>query len=190
MESIEENPGASGAQQLKNFRQSMKVARRQAGMTQTDLANAMNERGHTFRQQTIQKIESGDRSLQFDEAAEIAEVIGVPLERLAKNSSALETLTTVYEHAKSLAESEGAARGYLERCLELRVKVPATLRLAATIDEARDLAEVDQDTFRDAVDGLERWLSVSSPDELLTKLKVRHLIAPITGEQADESSAT
>ncbi len=143
-------------------------------MTQTDLANAMNARGHVFRQQTVQKIESGDRSLQFDEAAEIADILGLPLDRLTQGSSAVESLSDIYGHAAALAEASGKARAFVEQWLDLQANIPAYLRLAAGVDAKRELTERDREVFEEAVSALQRWAAIDSADALLAQLQLAH----------------
>src|SRR4051794_35884755 len=58
------------------------VLRRGSGMTQTELAEAVSERGIPFRQQTIVKIEKGQRPLRLREADAIAAALGVDLAAL------------------------------------------------------------------------------------------------------------
>ena len=49
-----------------------------AGMTQAQLADALEPQGFSFQQQTILKIEKGDRPLKFTEALAISHVLGIP----------------------------------------------------------------------------------------------------------------
>jgi transcriptional regulator with XRE-family HTH domain len=51
--------------------------RKEKGMSQTDLAQELTERGFPFQQQTILKIEKGARPLKLEEAQVIAEILGV-----------------------------------------------------------------------------------------------------------------
>lgn len=48
-----------------------------AGLSQAQLAEALSEYGYTFQQQTILKIEKGDRPLKFAEALAIAHALRV-----------------------------------------------------------------------------------------------------------------
>jgi transcriptional regulator with XRE-family HTH domain len=53
--------------------------RKAVGMSQTDLAQALTERGASFQQQTVLKVEKGSRPLKLDEAALIADILTVPV---------------------------------------------------------------------------------------------------------------
>ncbi|MDN4595912.1 helix-turn-helix transcriptional regulator [Leifsonia virtsii] len=57
----------------------MKMRREQLGLTQTDLAKQLKALNLPFHQQTIQRIEAGDRPLRLDEAFTIAGLLGVDL---------------------------------------------------------------------------------------------------------------
>ena len=58
-----------------NFIQRMKELRT-AKMSQTELARQLSRRGLPFHQQTVQRIEKGERPLRLNEALEIAEILG------------------------------------------------------------------------------------------------------------------
>lgn len=69
----------------RNFRDEMRRLREAAGMTQTDLARHLKAYGLPFHQQTIQRIEQGDRPVRLNEAHLIATVLEVPLETMTAN---------------------------------------------------------------------------------------------------------
>ncbi len=58
-----------------NFIERMKELRT-AKMSQTELARQLNRRGLPFHQQTVQRIEKGERPLRLNEAHAIAEILG------------------------------------------------------------------------------------------------------------------
>ena len=58
-----------------NFIARMKELRT-AKMSQTELARQLSDRGLQFHQQTVQRIEKGERPLRLNEALEIAEILG------------------------------------------------------------------------------------------------------------------
>src|ERR1700720_1898610 len=58
-----------------NFIQRM-IELRTAKMSQTELARQLSGRGLPFHQQTVQRIEKGERPLRLNEALEIAEILG------------------------------------------------------------------------------------------------------------------
>lgn len=66
-----------------------RMAQRRAalGMTQNELARRLKERGLPFHQQTVQRVEVGERPVRLDEAHVIAEIL----------DTSLETMLTIYE---------------------------------------------------------------------------------------------
>jgi predicted RNase H-like HicB family nuclease len=68
-----------------NFIRNMRRLRELAGLNQTDLANALKDKGiTTFWQQTIQRIENGQRPVRLNEAHAIAEVLGKSVEEMVQ----------------------------------------------------------------------------------------------------------
>ncbi len=53
--------------------------RKAAGLSQADLAHALNQRGASFQQQTVLKVEKGSRPLKLDEAVMIADILKMPV---------------------------------------------------------------------------------------------------------------
>lgn len=52
------------------------------GMSQSALARAMSEQGWPWHQQTVAKVEAGRQAAGVSEAAAVAEILGVSLDRL------------------------------------------------------------------------------------------------------------
>jgi transcriptional regulator with XRE-family HTH domain len=64
----------------RNFVEQMVRLREMRKMTQTDVAKALKSYGLPFHQQTIQRIETGERPVRLNEAHLIAKVLGVGLD--------------------------------------------------------------------------------------------------------------
>lgn len=62
----------------------LQLLRKDSGLSQSDLAERLTERGVPFRQQTVLKIEKGSRPLRVDEAAIIAEVLDLSVDDLLR----------------------------------------------------------------------------------------------------------
>jgi len=73
----------------RNFIEQMKRLREARNMTQSDLARALKARSLPFHQQTIQRIESGERPVRLDEAFLIAEMLDVELSTMVNAGSDL-----------------------------------------------------------------------------------------------------
>jgi transcriptional regulator with XRE-family HTH domain len=76
----------------RNFIQQMQRLREAHGMTQTDLARQAKSHGLKFHQQTIQRIESGQRPIRLGEAHVIASIFGVHLEEMTSGERSSEEL--------------------------------------------------------------------------------------------------
>lgn len=82
--------------------------RKATGMSQDGLARELARRSLPFRQQTILKVEGGARPLKFEEAAAIAEIIGlVSTDRLVNYDEA-------QEHEAAAAQFDAALAGIQE----------------------------------------------------------------------------
>ncbi|PZU48441.1 MAG: hypothetical protein DI566_04195 [Microbacterium sp.] len=98
------------------FAEGFKTARSARGMTHPQVVDAMNELGFNFAQQTVYKIENGLRRVTIGEAIALADVIGVPLEKLLPREDNLRELQIVRDlraaevmraqHAMQSAERE------------------------------------------------------------------------------------
>jgi transcriptional regulator with XRE-family HTH domain len=58
--------------------------RKATGMSQADLASQLTERGLSFQQPTVLKVERGSRPLKFEEACAIAAILEISLTSLAQ----------------------------------------------------------------------------------------------------------
>lgn len=98
-------------------------------MSQTDVARAMKERGHSFHQQTVDRIEKGTRPVRLDEAYAISEILGSDLNLMtvAPGRAALHSI------AERLAETERSILQSFADFVELRIQM--AIRLDTTDDE-------------------------------------------------------
>lgn len=55
-----------------------------AGLSQTQLAEALSRHGFSAHQQTVLKIEKGSRPLRLEEAVQVAEVLDIPVTDLLR----------------------------------------------------------------------------------------------------------
>ncbi|MET7334405.1 helix-turn-helix domain-containing protein [Nonomuraea sp. NPDC005650] len=70
-----------------NFIQQMKRLREARKMTQTDLARELKAFGLPFHQQTVQRVENGERPVRLNEAHLIAKVLGTDLLSMGASST-------------------------------------------------------------------------------------------------------
>jgi transcriptional regulator with XRE-family HTH domain len=86
--------------------------RKAAGISQADLADALSQRGLSFQQPTILKVERGSRPLKFEEAHTIADILKI-------TPSQLSDYTDDAERAAAIAQITAAARNIAEREKEI-----------------------------------------------------------------------
>jgi transcriptional regulator with XRE-family HTH domain len=72
-----------------NFRDHMKRLREAKGMTQSELARQLKQRGLPYHQQTVQRVESGERPIRLDEAFQIASVLESRVDLMIASPNAL-----------------------------------------------------------------------------------------------------
>lgn len=146
-----------------------------AGLSQTELAHALTERGTSFHQQTVVKVEKGERPLKFTEAAEIGIVLNADLYALLTPSFAAERLdelrnrtgafvvcyADVYTAASRLISKGGmlldAVRRTSEWLADPELKLEAAYRDSLTdfLEFAKNLTKVRPS---DAVDNTQPWV--------------------------------
>ena len=100
--------------------------RKAAGLSQAELAQALSQRGASFQQQTVLKVEKGSRPLKLDEAVLIADILKMP----------------VFD----LLIMRNDASELVEAAIELNKANDALRRLQARREElAGELAQLDQE---------------------------------------------
>lgn len=86
------------------FRDSMKRRREILGINQTELARRMKALGYPFHQQTIQRVEAGERPIRLDEAYALAEILDTSVDSMTRTFRA-EVSDVVYAVEKLRRES-------------------------------------------------------------------------------------
>src|SRR5260370_21645909 len=70
------------------FAANLRLLRERQGISQVKLAQEMAARGWPWRQQTVTRLENGQRMIRFGEATALAEILNTPLERFTRPVSA------------------------------------------------------------------------------------------------------
>lgn len=138
-----------------NFAANMKRRRIDLGMSQADLAQAMQDQGfHNIHPTAIRRIETGDRSVKLGEAKALSFILREPLERLMWPSA---TLFYVEEVAKRLREFTVADKQLYEAVTawhDARAALWGYIDVTKDFDKGSDSLEV-----RDILDVAEFELS-------------------------------
>lgn len=87
----------------------VKTARENAGLSQEALAQGMREMGHRFHQQTIGKIEAGDRHVSISEGLALARVLGTNIEMLTRPAEHTADAFRILIAARRVREARSAA---------------------------------------------------------------------------------
>ena len=129
------------------FSANFSATRKLRSLSQEAVAEAMQERGFDFHQQTVYKIEKRQRKVTLSEAIALAEVLDLPLESLTNptRSPEEERLFTLLSVAKSLADVTDELSVTAQRLESIR---------QAVLGEAKRLSE-----FAESVPGLASDLS-------------------------------
>jgi transcriptional regulator with XRE-family HTH domain len=88
------------------FSANLRIARERAGMSQAALATLMREMGHdAFRQNTIYRIETGQRAVIIDEAYALARITRTSLDRLAQPEALARDAWQILEALRQFREA-------------------------------------------------------------------------------------
>ncbi|WP_433721096.1 helix-turn-helix domain-containing protein [Microbacterium laevaniformans] len=162
------------------------LARLRQGMSQTELAKHMRERGHKWTQPTVVAIEKGERPLRMSEAVDASEALGADLYDLVKYPASLD----FYHHQ---VRAEQAESQMLAWALAYEFRLRDLARAATEYEKetgaslAHEIADMDVDVSvrpnqltnaRSAVDrfvayvnsGRENW----SSEDPVTRLMREH----------------
>lgn len=112
----------------------LRVLREQAGMSQAALAAAMRERGKPWHQSTVARVESGKQPAGFEEAADLAAILGTRIDRFtwaSREALAADFVTGIAQRAREQARAVAdavadllAAVAAAERALKVHADSP------------------------------------------------------------------
>jgi len=147
---VSRGSGSEGSED--RFSRRVKFERESRGLSQTELAKLLSEKGLRAHPITIAKIESRDtdrpRSIRLDEAAALAEVFGTSVDELLGQVRTFDRRAAVDRVAKVAANAmRGIAHALdpLEQAIEALKINPTDLRRHADLLEQDMLALPDED---------------------------------------------
>lgn len=76
------SPASSGHAAEEYLPENVRRLREHKGLPQSALAKAMSDRGWSWHQQTVYRVENGKQGVSLGEATDLAEILGVPPGRL------------------------------------------------------------------------------------------------------------
>lgn len=150
----------SGATHMQYFRENLK---RHRSMSQTALAERMNKRGHAFRQQTIQKIESGGRPVSLEEAVDLAAELGVTVEKLSTPTEVFDTLVLLSEKILALLGGLNDANRAKVLWWETLPEAQRIFEQLESMDAHQHLAGSDRESYLEMAADIREWSAAGSP---------------------------
>lgn len=135
-----------------NFRKHLVAQRERSGLSQTGLAKRLADRGLPFHQQTIQRLELGDRAVRLDEAFVIADEIGLKLEDMVKplNSALAPAYYAIQDLERTVREvARETLDDHLNRTLDATTRV---------IVEFEDFMERGSEAYKRELAVLVAWV--------------------------------
>jgi transcriptional regulator with XRE-family HTH domain len=125
----------------RRFAANLRVLRERRGISQARLAQEMLARQWPWRQQTVARLENGQRMLRFGEAIALASILGVSLDRFTRPGSEVIEMEKIRAASARLRESYDAVAAAVCRLLD---EQRTAQRLRVLNDQVRggDLVDV------------------------------------------------
>jgi FtsZ-interacting cell division protein YlmF/transcriptional regulator with XRE-family HTH domain len=173
LESGRPDEGDSGAPELteQRFAENLRLTRESNGVSQVRLAQEMSDRGWPWRQQTVTRIENGQRTIRLGEARAVAEILGVSLDRLTEPTEEIQELELLGEWIRQVkAAWRQIADGTVQllkarRPLRMHMDVAGpepSPRMAGTMQLARAVSRLSPETA--VSQGIARLAAKEPPD--------------------------
>lgn len=102
-------------------RENIKHWREVRGITQAGLAQMLDDLGRPIPVASVAKIESGDRRIDVDDLAAIAEALAIPPTSLIANTASRRVVATVGETLEAAKRAEFSLADYNRRRLDLAI---------------------------------------------------------------------
>lgn len=155
-----------------NFRRHMKQARESHGISQSEMARKLKSRGLPFHQQTVQRLESGERPVRLDEAFLIAAELGLTIETMTGGEPAGLTEAR-YVIERLMQRSDGVAGAISESLGDWELEFDL---LAFTFEEFRKTHDLNDSRAMGQISWLAAWVqkgvwAYDSVWEALVRLK-------------------
>ena len=151
--------------------------RRARGLNQDELAARVAELGVPFRQQTIVKIEKGQRPLRLREADAITTALDIDIDTLVGDEVAIDWATLLVRHTREVAQNWDALMRTARQLLVAQAQVQHDLDAVNQKDSPVEDHILNEATTMLQVD----------PDEILTAVR-QQLKAERAAQAADQNA--
>lgn len=108
---------SDGEHLANRFGQNLRILREQKGIQQSDLAKRMWKIGRRWHQSTVSAAESGERTVSFDEACDLAKILKTSLDRFTWTTAEASETEMVYSAGARLRQCYDAVAESVERLL-------------------------------------------------------------------------
>lgn len=143
------------------FAANLRLLRERQGISQVKLAQEMVARGWPWRQQTVTRLENGQRMIRFGEATALAEILNTPLERFARPVSEAVEVEKIRAASAQLRESCEAVAAAVCRLLDEQ-RTAERLQILNARVQGDDFVEV-------ALVQLRGWMRECTVDKAILK---------------------
>jgi transcriptional regulator with XRE-family HTH domain len=165
------------------FAANLRLFRERQSMSQVKLAREMAVRGWPWRQQTVTRVENGQRKIRFGEATTLAEILRTPLQRFSRPVSEANVVEKIRAAGTRLRES----------CEAVEAAVCHLLNAQRTAERLQVLnAGVQGDDYVEvALVQLRGWMRECTVDRAVLKGRRRFtkLGEKRSGEEGEEGGA-
>ena len=157
------------------FAANLRILRERQGVSQVKLAQEMAARGWPWRQQTVTRLENGQRMIRFGEAIALASILGVSLDRFTRPVS----------EAIEVEKIRAASARLRESCEAVAAAVCHLLDAQRTAERLQTLhGQVQGDDFVEvALVELRGWMRECSVDRAI--LEGRRRFKELDGKRDD-----
>ncbi len=122
------------------FAENLRAAREHAGMSQSTLAGIMSDLGYPFHQQTIARIEAGERKVEVEEAFALARSVRADVEILLRPPGVARDGLRLLDAARRVQEARQAIRNVQDRYAAERGQLEALIAATERAGNAERLA--------------------------------------------------
>lgn len=117
--------------------ENVRLYRERRGISQRALIAAMQERGFTWYQQTVRRIESGRQSLKLEEAGALAAIFGVPVHLFLLPPAETQATDSLYSVRSGIISAHQAVSEGVYALLDAGRAAEHQMRLFTDTDSAR-----------------------------------------------------
>lgn len=167
--------------------------RKACGLTQSELAQQLTDLGLPFRQQTVVKIEQGQRPARLQEAAAIAGILEVAVDALVDEPLTIDDLANLVRHTKAsetaFSEIVNAVKTFLTRqsTLDWAIRTATDHPSIARSELTSPRASLEQTAENALGLGIEEW----EHEQRLLEIEMKYAIEiKPQGVSKNDDSAT